>query len=480
MKRNKRTMTFTTRLVLAVTMMFSAALHVHADNTGQTDKVGHAIRILKGIDTDRPKAWAVEVLNDAATKDSSAYAMNVLGLVYMAGVGVEQDSTLAISWLKRAGQHGFHDAYCNLGMMYKDGKGGVRQNFHKAYEAFMQGAEKGSTICKYDAGFMLYKGLGCRQDYGKAIILFEDGAEADYTPSLYMLGLCYRNGYGVEQDTVRASAYLKRAAILSFRPAMEELLRPNPENYLHEYAREGEYWGNVPERMPNAMSNVNDISLLYGTSHGFLAMYDWSGQFLLGEKPITMTITPEKDGIVSGTLVLASDTVLFNAILSEDGRMRFSSGSVKLAERYTVGGKVNYRMDEAVLDVWENKVAGRLSLYSMNLKEPERPMYMELSRVASNGTKVDDGGIYTCVTATPNPFRQDFTAAFELAGASEVQVRIFDKQGMMVYRHSLGMMPAGKHTVDISPDIKNGTYVLNIKAGKYVLRTIIVKNGGTQ
>lgn len=471
-------MTFAMRLLLAVATMFSAALYAHADSTGLTEEVEHAVRVLKGIDTDRTKVWAVDALRDAAENDSSAYAMNVLGLAYMAGAGVEQDSTLAVTWLEKAGQYGFCDAYCNLGMMYKDGKGGVRQNFRKAYDAFMKGAEKGSVICKYDAGFMLYKGLGCRQDYGRAISLFEDGAEADYTPSLYMLGLCYRNGYGVEQDTARAGSYLRRSATLSFRPAMEELLRPNPENYLREYAVESE--SAAPESMPDVSSEVNDISLLCGKYSGFLAMYDWSGQFLLGEKPVTMTIKAMKGGVVCGTLVLASDTVPFNAVMSEDGRMRFSSGSVRLAERYTVGGKVNYRMDEAVLDVWRDRIAGRLSLYSMNLKEPERPMYMELSRSILDGTEGDDGGIYTHITATPNPFRHDFTAAFELTEQSEVQVRIFDKQGIMVYRRSLGMMTAGSHTVNVYPDINDGTYVLNIKAGRRVLRTIIVKNGGAQ
>ncbi len=38
-------------------------------------------------------------------------------------------------------------------------------------------------------------------------------------------------------------------------------------------------------------------------------------------------------------------------------------------------------------------------------------------------------------------------------------------------------MSAGKHDAAIAPQIKDGTYVLNIKAGKQILRAIIVKKG---
>ena len=82
------------------------------------------------------------------------------------------------------------------------------------------------------------------------------------------------------------------------------------------------------------------------------------------------------------------------------------------------------------------------------------------------------------IYATPNPFDNDFTATFELKDPCVPQVRIFDQSGVLVYSSSLGQMESGRHQVNLMPNVKKGTYVLNIKAGTQVLRTIIVKNGG--
>lgn len=453
---------------------------LHATEKISLEEIKHAIRILKNIDTDQSKDWAIDLLNKAANKDTIAYAMNILGLAYMAGAGVEKDHAQAVAWLEKAGTHGYSEAYHNLGMIYKNGTKGVRQDFAKAYDAFVRGAEDGAVVCKYDAGFMLYKGLGCKQNYAEAAELFSDAAsETEHTPSLYMLGLCYRNGYGVQQDTARASFYLNRAATLSFGPAMEELSRNYPENYLNEMSESDGIYTGLPTQMPEISIETNDTSLIYGTHTGFIVMYDWSGKFILGEKPVTMSILRDGTGKATGTMVLGNDTVKFKADITTDGKLLFSKGRVKLNERYNMGQKINYRMDNAVLDIWKDKIRGRLNLYSLKLKEPERPMYIELSRLSpqkdNNGLNIDER--FTRIFATPNPFGLEFKASFELQEQCNAQVRIFDQAGRMVYTKNLGSMDMGKHDVIIAPQIKDGTYVLNIKAGKQTLRTIIVKKG---
>lgn len=412
----------------------------------------------------------------AVENDSVPYAMNALGLAYMAGAGVARDSTMAVWWLEKSGQHGYNEAYHNLGMIYKDGKGGMRQDFTKAYNAFRKGADKGSIVCRYDAGFMLYKGLGCQQDYAQSAELFLDGANADHCPSLYMIGLCYRNGYGVEQDTARASFYLGRSATLGFLPAMEEQYRKYPENCLDNELI-GAAYGNVPSLMPEIHPAVNDTSQLYGRYRGFVAMYDWSGTYLLGEKPVEMDIRREAPGKANGVMVLSGDTIPFSSDVTADGRLVFSKGKLKLAERYTVNGKASYRMDNALLDVWNDRIAGRLSLYSLTLREPERPMYMELARSGAT-TGQDTDKQHTGIHTAPNPFADSFKATFELAEECDAEIRIFDSFGRLAYRRMLGRLSAGRHSIDVAPAVMDGTYLLNIKAGKRVLREIIVKKGG--
>ena len=461
------------RSVVCILLLCALCAVSKADE--KTDSIKHAVRILKGMDKDRSTSWAVSVLRSAADNDSIAYAMNSLGMAYMAGIGVEQDSTQTVYWLEKAADRGFKEAYHNLGRMYKNSYCGVKQNFVKSYQYFEKGAEKNSVLCMYDMGFMLYKGLGCQQDYVRAAELFEKGANRDYTPALYMLGLCYRNGYGVEADTAKAHFYLKRSAALGYRYALEELYRPHPENYMHDDYIGNATYGNVPESMPEISPEVNDTSLLAGEYQGFVVMYDWSGEYVLGEKPVIMTIGRDDNGI-NGVTVFGNDTVPFKALLSKEGKLEFSEGDISLCERYYPSGKVRYRMDYAMLDIWQNDIKGELRLYSLWLKEPERPMYLELHRIGSD--ILTDKDRYSKITISPNPFNSTFTANFELLTAADAKVKIFDKYGALVYSRNLGSLQAGTNSLSISPDILQGTYVLNITAGKQVLRTIIVKNGG--
>lgn len=180
-------------------------------------EISLAVKVLKNIETGKSTEWAVQTLTNAAVNDSSAYAMNCLGLVYMEGIGVDRDSTKAVEWMENAGKNDYAEAYHNLGLMFKYSKCGVKQNFEKSYRYFCAGADRGSVSCMYDKGFMLYKGLGCGQDYKKAIECFNAAAASNHSPSLYMLGLCYRNGYGVEKDVETARNYLSRSASLGIR-----------------------------------------------------------------------------------------------------------------------------------------------------------------------------------------------------------------------------------------------------------------------
>lgn len=82
------------------------------------------------------------------------------------------------------------------------------------------------------------------------------------------------------------------------------------------------------------------------------------------------------------------------------------------------------------------------------------------------------------VTIYPNPFSTQFKATFSINEPTDATVRIFNKYGMMIWQQSLGTLNAGKQEANIRPNIPNGTYVINIKAGKQTLRSFLIKNGG--
>lgn len=455
--------------VMAVLCAAWMVLLVKADD--RKEDVKHAVRILKGLDGDRSREWAFSVLAQASEEDGMAYAMNSLGLAYMAGAGVERDTAKAVMWLEKAGASGYAEAYHNLGILYKKSLYGVSQDFCKSCHYFAKGREVGSMRCTYDLGFMYYKGLGCTQSYERAAELFRSGADADYTPSLYMLGLCYRNGYGVEQDTARSSFYLGRAAMMGYKEALEEMHRPTPENsYAVSTAAD------VPLRMPSVSPSVNDTSLLPGRWEGYVILYDWSGGHVIGEKPVFVDLARKTDGLC-GVMVLGNDTIPFTADINDKGMLDFRDVNLQLWERYNPRDKTHYRMEKACLDIWNRNLRGKLSLYSLDLKEPERPMYMELLRVdaASNSENRPDGNQENRISISPNPFADSFTATFVLHEESAVRLRMFDTAGILVFDESLGRMAEGKHTVVLSPSLRKGSYVLNVTAGNQVLRSIITK-----
>ena len=432
-------------------------------------RVEHANRVLKGVDESKTKEWAIKVLEAAVTNDSSALAMNSLGIAYLQGNGVEADSTKGISWMEKAGQHGYVQAYHDLGIIYKYPKKVVEPDFKKAFFYFNLGAELCGLGCLYDKGYMLYKGLGCHQDYAEAVKCFKKAAKERHIPSIYMLGLCYRNGYGVERDEEQATDLLYRAAMLGYRDAKEELERPNAENCL--YAPEVQ----APAYMPEIFPVVNDTSLLFGSYHGCLLTYDWSGQYVISEKPMYMKVHKEGPKI-SGLLSLGTDTVSFTAYLTTDNRLDFSKGSLRQKERYTAKGTVKYRLENLLFDIWDEKICGRLNLYSLSQKEPERPMYFELMRDGQEPLEQQNAASNIIVSS--NPFGYSFSAEFELLESSPVKVRIFNVNGMMVWQKDYGCLDEGKQQLTVAPDIKPGRYVLNIMAGKQILRSLIIKEGG--
>ncbi len=460
----------------AIIMIFMSVL-LNGMYASVTDAdVSHALRALKGQEFGMTEQQAVDVVKDAAANYGDTRAMNALGLFYMNGMFMDKDTVMGIKWLESAGAGGYAEAYHNLGVSYKLAHHGMAQDLTRAFGYYMAGADSGSVSCMYDAGYMLYKGLGCRQDYAGAAELFRAAADYDHPAAMYMLGLCYRNGYGVERSEGQAEFYLNRAAVMGSRAAMEELLRPEPENSLEDIIVQSDLGNDIPENMPVIAPQVNDTSIVRGEYLGYIVMYDWSGQHVIGEKPVAASIMRDGDGVY-GSLVLGADTIPYRASLTANGRMLFNNVNTSMNERYTSGRRTPYRLDNVQLDIWNESLRGDVSIYNMKEKEPERPMYMELQRL---GGSSDQNTLYCHVTAAPNPFSVSFDAIFELQGDAEAKVRVFNQLGVMVWSENLGLLEDGKHSISITPNIPDGTYVLNIDAGRQVFRTIIVKKGGVK
>ncbi len=442
--------------------------------SGNIDNITEAVNALKGINAQITKQEAFKYLKTKADKGNT-YALNALGMAYMYGVGTDVDTVKAIHYLSKAGENGNVESYHNLGMMYKNGVSGVCQNFEQACHWFKFGADNGSVMCSYDLGFMLYKGLGCTQDYKKAMEYFHIAADHDCSPALYMLGLCLRNGYGTDKDEERATFYLKRAGELGNMAAWEELNREKPENNQDEAVSDNDYAHHVE---PSTNYTSQSMANVLGKYQGYMILHDWSNQFVLGEKPIIMTIQKVKDKVAC-QMVVAKQSISFLASIDSLGSLKFNDSHINLKERYTGTNEgVDYLVKNIQLQLSDNTISGSLSLYSLLLQEPERPISLLLYKKSKNNTTLDaeEAKKFTRITVSPSPFTDSFTATFELQEKSEnVVARFFNQSGMLLQIIKLGTLEEGKHSISISPKLGKGDYVLNIKAGKQILRSIITK-----
>ena len=348
---------------------------------------GRAIEIIQHPKdyTEKKHSWALRTLSDITAGDSVSYYLFYLGLAYLDGIGVASDVDKAVTLLEKAGQAGYDRAYNVLGNMYKQGGNGVRQDFRKAYHYYCTGAERGHNMCIYYKGLMQYKGLGCRQDYKEAAMTFLTSANDRDANSLYMLGLCSRNGYGLAKDSAAALFCLQRAARMHCPEASEELMRPHEETYMHDVYANAPGYSYIPDSLPDVRPSAVAVDLPAGDYRGFIVTYDWSGKYILDERPFAMTLNGVTGGGLSGTLTVGDESAKFCGTLS-GGRLVFTEGGLTMPDRYVRGGKQYYYFGDMALEACGGKVRGRLSLKSRSRKEPGNPMYFELVGNASGAS----------------------------------------------------------------------------------------------
>lgn len=460
---------------LLKSFLFVALAAAGLSTYGQTnEEMRQAVDILKGKDTSNSKTWAVDILEQSLQRKRDAFALNVLSIAYLHGLGVEADTLKAIAYMEESGANGYKLAYHNLGMFYKYATDG-KQDFKKAYEAFKKGAEAGSASCCYNTGFMLYKGLGCQQDYAAAAELFRKAVDQEHTPSLFMLGLCYRNGYGVERDEERANFYLERAAKLNNQDAMEELLKEEPENNPKRRFVNVDKSMEIPETMPSIDPYIpHNRGAITGQCQGVLVTYDWSGENVISEKPLSVGII-EKADRYEGLWIQGKDSIRFQASVTDDGALKFDSTQVELYDRYSDDYKALYRFEQADISCGDNSISGQLRLYSLEEMEPERPMYVYLQKSGDtqDGQSADDN---SKIYAYPNPFVDRVTLRFELeTDVPSAQICLYSQTGINRQNYNLGALQAGEHSFAITPDLSENIYIVHVIAGLYKYQTIIFR-----
>lgn len=423
------------------------------------DDVAEAVDVLKGNSISHTSEWAFRILQDAEDESIRPEARNALGVAYLKGLGVEKDSAMAVKYFEEAGKCGYASAYYNLGLIMKGAPYG-KQDFTKALGYFEEGARLGALNCCYLAGYMYYKGLGCRQDYSRAVEYFLKDEKGISLSCQYMLGLCYRNGFGVEKDDRKADGYLRKAALGNYRFAIEETLRENAE--VEPPVRLSDSDADTPESMPDVEAFIDRSTDLSGTYSGIIVTYDWSGAQVVREESLSVSFRKTGDSY-SGIWIQGTDTLAVNAGIGTDGILRFEDSRMFIKDRYLEGSRIESLFQDASLALLGPSLTGGLRLYSLTEREPQRPMYLSLTRVQD-----DTGG---------NASAGCHMAAYPVAGSSQIEVHLrlprdignaalylSDQSGLPVRSYSLGALGSGEHRFTISTNLRNGLYVVSMKA----------------
>lgn len=453
-------------LVLVTTLV---VVNTYATATsGQEEDIDVAIKTLKGSNTKMSVSQALLYLK-SIDDTTNVRVANALGVAYSSALGVQRDISQAAFYFQRAAGNGYLPAYRNLGMLFKNTGSRETQDLKRACAYFKAGAEKGYLPCFYYYGFMLYKGLGCQQNYAAALELFNKAAEKKHAPSLYMLGLCYRNGYGTSQNFDMSKKYLLSAAHLGFQPAVDEIKNRYPENSginIDSIAI------SYQEGMPILEPGMNSVSSYIGNHKGIIVTYDWSGKYIISQKPFCIDLQSIKDSI-KGYITLGDDKINISGIFDSSGILRFADNNIMLYDRYLGKEKAKYCIESASLTDIGNKLCGNLSLYSYALMEPEKPMYFEIFK-DNDGVAISDDK--SSISVSPNPFDNEIAISFKSqVSNAKAYVNIHDQSGIVVAQQVVAGIEKGENRVIMQPNIRSGAYVLSVQIGNNIFRTIILK-----
>jgi len=148
-----------------------------------------------------------------------------LAFLYRDGYGgVGQDYAKAIEWYTKAADQGDASALGNLGWFYREGTG-VERDYQKSIDFYRKGAEAGDLSSIAAMGYAAQNGLGIAQDYKQAKTWYEKGANAGDAYSMASLGFLFDAGTGVKQDYVEARYWYEKAANAGSAYAMGNLSR---------------------------------------------------------------------------------------------------------------------------------------------------------------------------------------------------------------------------------------------------------------
>jgi localization factor PodJL len=157
-----------------------------------------------------PNAIGNAALRSAAVAGNPA-AEYEIGVRFIEGRGVPQNSEEAAHWLARAADHGLAPAQYRLGSLYEKGQG-VKKDLMEARRLYLAAAQQGNAKAMHNLAVLYAVGLEGSPDYKSASEWFQKAADHGVADSQYNLGILFARGVGVEQNLAEAFKWFALAA----------------------------------------------------------------------------------------------------------------------------------------------------------------------------------------------------------------------------------------------------------------------------
>lgn len=145
-----------------------------------------------------------------------------LGLLYLRGEGVSQDTKEAAKWIQLAADQGNADGQLMLGTMFFEGIG-FQKDYVRATALFRLSAEQGNAKAQHNYAANLRNGHGVEKDLSAAVTWFRKAADQDIVESQIVLWRAYSIGEGVPKNEVEAIKWLRQAAFNGHSSAQNAL-----------------------------------------------------------------------------------------------------------------------------------------------------------------------------------------------------------------------------------------------------------------
>ncbi|HWX82280.1 MAG TPA: protein kinase [Xanthobacteraceae bacterium] len=195
-------------------------------------------------------------------------AMNEMGVLYSAGLGVTKDYVEARRWQTRAADLGYPPAMSAMGVLYQYGYG-LPKDFDEARKWYLKAIAAGYSYAMISVGGLYERGEGVPKDLDEARRWYLKAADMGNASAMSSLGYLYQNGNGVPKDYAEARNWFVKAADLDAGFSMDSvasLYKTGGPNLPQDYAEARKWYAKAANL--NNSSAMLELGLLYLSGKG--------------------------------------------------------------------------------------------------------------------------------------------------------------------------------------------------------------------